>query len=95
METRVITLQYNDELGCFPEEQVQSAIKGRRVVHISSHFFVHENTPRMSIVLLLGDPAKAGVDPVSESQAKDRADPTVVLDETEKEMFEALRSWRL
>ena len=95
METRVITLQYNDELGCFPEEQVQTAIEGRRVAHISSHFFVYENTPRMSIVLLLGDPAKAGVDPVSESQAKDRADPTVVLDETEKEMFEALRSWRL
>ena len=95
METRVITLQYNDELGCFPEEQVQAAIEGRRVVHISSHFFVHENTPRMSIVLLLGDPVKAGVDPVSGSQAKDRGDPTVVLDETEKEMFEALRSWRL
>lgn len=95
METRVITLQYSDELGCFPEEQVQTAIEGRRVVHIGSHFFVYENTPRMSIVLLLGDPAKAGVDSGSESQAKDRATPTVVLDETEKEMFEALRSWRL
>ena len=94
METRVITLRYNDELGGFPEEQVQTAIVGRRVLHISSHFFVHENTPRMSIVLLLSDQAKARTDPLSESQTKDRGDLPVELDEDAKKVFEALRKWR-
>lgn len=95
METRVITLRYNEELGGFPEDQVQAAIGGRRVVHISSHYFVHENSPRMSIVLLLDDLAKTGIDPASESQTKGWGDPTVELDETEKNVFEVLRSWRL
>ena len=43
MQTRVITLRYNEALQGFPEEALRAATFGRELLNVTEHFFVHGN----------------------------------------------------
>ena len=94
MQTRIVTLQYSEEIKGFPEDQLQKAMEGRRVLHISNHFFVHGNVPLLSFVLLLQESPDCEINPAGTEAGGSSVDPVADLREDEKKVFEALRAWR-
>jgi len=94
MQTRVITLRYDDELHGFPEDPVRAATDSRKVLHVSEQVFVHDNVPHLVLTMLLDDAADAGGTNKPKSVVEVSADPEAGLADDEKAVFEALKSWR-
>lgn len=81
-------MRYSDSLQGFPEDALRTAVAGRAVLEVREHFFVHDNVPHLTLVLLLGD---AG----AERSRVDRApDPGKDLPANLRGLYRELRHWR-
>jgi len=92
MRVRIITLQYSEALGGFPEEALQATLAGKEVLEVRDHFFVHGGKPHLALVCTVGD------EPVTfppQSGAKNlREDPAKDLPEHLLPLYRDLRTWR-
>ena len=49
MKVRVLTLQYSEGLGGFPEEALQAALAGKEMLEVRDHFFVQGGKPHIAL----------------------------------------------
>ena len=92
MKVKVFTLSWRAEAGGFDDSAVEAFLETRTAIDVAQHFFVHEKTPVLALVVTYRD---------SGSQEKQRtgtrsrsADAAADLTPEERERYEALRSWR-
>ena len=89
MKLKIFTLQFSDSMAGFDDKPLQDFITDKEVIDFSEHFFIHEKTPYLTILLsyrVLTDDEKR--------KDKFRPDPAKELDEKEKRAYDALRTWR-
>jgi len=93
MKVKVFTLAWQSGAEGFDDAQVQSFLEGRTLIDVSEHFFVHEKSPVLTLVLTYREGAVS-----SHAAATGRRDaaPDVRsdLDPDEQRRFDALRNWR-
>ena len=95
VKVRVFTLVWCPEAGGFDDEELTSFLGDRAAIDVFEHFFFHENTPILVLVITYRDGA-----PVARAQkASGRApardhDPARELTADEMLRYDALRSWR-
>lgn len=93
MQTRVITLKYNEGVQGFPEDALRKATFGREVLDVREHFFVYGNVPHLTVVLMLGD--VPGDAPYAGWRRDGQAqDPAETLTDAQKAVYGALKQWR-
>lgn len=89
MKLKVFTFRFSDNTGGFNDEAMQAFIADKEVIEFSEHFFVHEKTPWLTVVLAYR--------PVEDSEKKRpirRPDSRNELDDKEKQVYDTLRAWR-
>ncbi len=92
MKVRVITLQYSEALGGFPEEALQAALSGKEVLEVRDHFFTHGGKPHIALVCTVGD-EPVNLSPRSGAKNQ-REDPGKDLPEALQPLYRDLRTWR-
>lgn len=92
MKVRVFTLRLDPSTGRFDDTEVTAWLNGREVLSVTEHFFVHELTPTLVLILTLRDSAQPT--PSSEPAPNKKPDPVAELSDLERPFYEALRSWR-
>jgi len=95
MKVRVFTLPWRPEVG-FDDAEVQEFLEGRTALDISQHFFVHEKTPVLVLVVTWREGAeRARPSHRDFAHAPIRqVDPVPEFTGEERHRYEALRSWR-
>jgi superfamily II DNA helicase RecQ len=89
MKIKVFTFRFSDTADGFDDGSMQAFIVDKEVVEVSEHFFFHDKTPYLTLVLSYREAPGAG-----KSRSARRFDPRRELDETEKAAYEVLRAWR-
>ncbi|MCP4118425.1 MAG: hypothetical protein GY737_24120 [Desulfobacteraceae bacterium] len=89
MKLKVFTFQFSEKVAGFNDKSLQEFISDKEVIEFTEHFFVHEKTPYLTILISYRDAAMGEGKPVRE-----KTDPRKELDEREKTVYEALRAWR-
>lgn len=96
MKLKVFTLRYSDAAGGFDDTPLQEFLSAREVIEVTDHFFVHERTPCLLMVVSYRD-VEADEErhrrPNQRSE-RSRTDPRDDLDDGEKKVYDALRTWR-
>ncbi len=89
MKIKVFTLEFSENEKSFDDSSMQEFIANKEMIDYCEHFFVHEKTPYITIILSYRDSViirkkggSGGVKPIDE------------FDVREKECYEALRVWR-
>jgi len=95
MKVRVFTLPWRPE-GGFDDAEVQEFLEGRTALEVSQHFFVHEKTPVLVLVVTWREGAPRPRPSHRDSGQAPSRDADTVPDLTGEELcrYEALRSWR-
>ena len=89
MKLKVFTFRFSENAGGFIDDPLQEFIVDKEVIEFSEHFFVHEKTPYLMVLLAYRSLAD------DERRRPIRSpDPRLELDATEREAFDALRTWR-
>lgn len=93
MKVKVFTLPWRPDAGAFDDAELASFLAERTAIEVSEHFFVHEKTPVLVLVVTYraGD---AGARPSREAARSRAADPAAELTPDERRRYEALRTWR-
>ncbi len=92
MKIRVVTLQYSEGLGGFPEEDLQAALAGKEVLEVREHFFVHGGKPHITLVCTVGEePIK---NPPRRGEKFPKEEPDKDLPESLRILYRDLRIWR-
>ena len=89
MKLKVFTFRFSESVDGFDDKPLQEFIADKEVIEFAEHFFIHENTPCLTIIIsyrLLAAEEKRRLDR--------RQDPRNELDDREKEAYDALRAWR-
>jgi ATP-dependent DNA helicase RecQ len=89
LKLKIFTFQFSDGANGFDDKPLQDFITDKEVIDFSEHFFIHQKTPYLTILLsyrVLADDEKR--------KNKSRPDPAKELDEQERQAYGALRSWR-
>jgi len=68
---------------------LQEFISEREVIEFRDHFFIHEKTPYLTVLISYRDIA-----PDEKRKSYQRQDPRTQLDENEHKVYDALRAWR-
>jgi len=94
MKLKIFTLAFSDAAGGFDDTVVQAFLEGKEVIDVVNHFFVHERTPHLTLIVSYreacsGEKRRSG----AEGRAP-RKDHRGELDDAEKKVFDALRLWR-
>ena len=89
MKLKVFTFRFSDAVSGFDDSPMQAFIADKEVVDVSEHFFFHDKTPYLTLVLSYRDASSHKAPGGSR-----KTDPRQELDDTEKAAYEALRSWR-
>ena len=89
MKLKLFTFKFSESGGGFNDEPLQKFIADKEVIEFANHFFVHEKTPYLTVVLSYRELSynemhKGGRYP----------DYRRDLDKQELVAFEALRAWR-
>ena len=89
MKLKVFTFRFSGSTDGFNDEPLQAFIADKEVIEFSEHFFVHEKTPYLTLLLSyrLLNHDQGG-------KSKRRQDPRKELDDREKQAYDALRAWR-
>jgi len=89
LKLKLFTFRFSENDGGFDDEPMQGFITDKEVIEFTEHFFIHEKTPYLAVLLayrdIAIDEARKGVQ---------RQDPRKELDEREREAYDALRAWR-
>lgn len=90
MKVKVFTLPWRAE-GGFDDSAVETFLEAHTAVDVSEHFFVHEKTPVLVLVVTYrsSGPSKVGRDRPATGR-----DLVNTLTPAEKTRYEALRAWR-
>ena len=91
MKLKIFTLTFSDSKNGFDDHAIQDFQSDREIIEVTEHFFVHEQTPYLTVLLSYRDIA---ADEKRKPATKRRFDPRDDLDEAEKAVYDALRSWR-
>lgn len=89
MKLKIFTMRFSHSVDGFDERPVQEFIFDKEVIEYNDHFFIHDKTPYLVVLLSYRD---IGLD--ERRQLSRRIDPKADLDDNEKSIFDALRSWR-
>jgi superfamily II DNA helicase RecQ len=89
LKLKVITLRFLESAGGFDDGPLQAFTADKEVIDFSEHFFVHEKTPYLTLVLAY----RLAVDDRSRRPLS-RPDPRRELAEDEKQAYDALKAWR-
>ncbi len=90
MKLKVFTLRFSDSTGGFNDEPLQDFIADKEVIEFTEHFFVHERTPYLTVLLAYRSLSEDG-----RRRPASAPDLRRELDDSEKETFDALKAWRL
>lgn len=90
MKVKVFTLQWNS--AGFDDSDVQAFLETRTAIDVTEHFFVHEKTPVLTLVVTYRDGGARKAASHTSNRSKD--DPTTDLTSEERQRYEALRTWR-
>lgn len=91
MKLKVFTLKFSDSEDGFDDSDIQDFQADREIIEVTEHFFVHERTPYLTVLLSYRDTA---ADEKRKPVPVRRSDPRDDLDDTEKTTYDALRAWR-
>ncbi len=89
MKLKVFTFRFSESVDGFDDKALQEFIVDKEVIEFAEHFFIHENTPYLTVLIayrLLAAEEKRKLDR--------RQDPRSELDDREKKAYDALRAWR-
>ena len=89
MKLKVFTFRFTESADGFDDKPLQDFIADKEVIDFSEHFFVHEKTPYLTVLL-----SYRSLDHDEKRKVYRREDPRKALDEKEKEAYDALRTWR-
>ena len=89
MKLKVFTLQFSGSTAGFDDKPLQDFIADKEVIEFSEHFFIHENTPCLTILI-----AYRSLESLESRRVVRQADPRLEFDGVEKEAYDALRAWR-
>lgn len=89
MKLKVLTLRFLESAGGFDDQPLQAFTADKEVIDFSEHFFVHEKTPYLTLVLAY----RLGADDVGKRPLP-RRDPRREMAEYEKPAYDALKAWR-
>ena len=93
MKVKVFTLPWRPDGGGFDDGDLVSFLAERTAIGVSEHFFVHEKTPVLVLVVTYRG-RDAGPRPSRNDARQRAADPAAELTPDERRRYEALRSWR-
>ena len=91
MKLKIFTLKFTDSTDGFDDSDIQDFQTEREIIDVTEHFFVHERTPYLTVLLSYRDTA---ADEKRKPVPVRRSDPRDDLDDTEKTTYDALRAWR-
>jgi ATP-dependent DNA helicase RecQ len=89
LKLKIFTFRFSESIDGFDDKPLQEFIADKEVIEFSEHFFIHENTPYLTVLIayrLLAAEEKRKLDR--------RQDPRSELDDREKKAYDALRAWR-
>ena len=89
MKLKIFTMRFSESVDGFDDSPMQEFISDKEVIEYTEHFFIHDKTPYLTVLLSYRDIA-----PDEKRRLNRRNDPRDELDEKEKETFDALRNWR-
>jgi superfamily II DNA helicase RecQ len=89
LKLKVFTLRFSGSTGGFDDRPLQEFIADKEVIEFSEHFFVHENTPCLTILI-----AYRSLESLESPRVLRQTDPRLEFDGVEKEAYDALRAWR-
>jgi superfamily II DNA helicase RecQ len=89
LKLKVFTFRFSESVGGFDDKALQEFTADKEVIEFAEHFFIHENTPYLTVLIayhLLAAEEKR--------KLYRRQDPRSELDDREKKVYDALRAWR-
>ena len=92
MPVRVFTVLFDPSQGRFDDDELVSALDGCRVLSLSDHAFTVDSTPVLAVTVRFDLPPPPPGTPARPKAPRDR--PQDALADVDKQLFEALRSWR-
>ncbi len=91
MKLKIFTLKFSETVDGFDDSAIQDFQAEREIIEVTEHFFVHEQTPYLTVLLSYRN---ISADEIRKPVTKRRSDPRADLDEEEKIIYDVLRSWR-
>ena len=89
MKLKVFTFRFSESTDGFDDKPMQDFIVDKEVIEFTEHFFIHEKTPYLTVLLSFRDL------PPDERRKRHRGkDPRKELDQRERNIYDALRTWR-
>ena len=89
MKLKIFTMRFSESVDGFDDGPMQEFIADKEVIEYDEHFFNHDKTPYLTVLLSYRNFA-----PDERRRLNRRNDPRAELDDTEKDIFDALRVWR-
>jgi ATP-dependent DNA helicase RecQ len=89
LKLTVFTFRFSHKADGFDDQPLQEFIADKEVIEFSEHFFMHEKTPYLTVLLAYR--------PIADDEKRKRTrrvDPRKDLDDQEKAAYDALRNWR-
>jgi superfamily II DNA helicase RecQ len=93
MKVKVFTQPWLFDTGGFDDADVEAFLEERTVIDVSEHFFIHEKTPVLVLVLTYRS-GVAEARPARYSNQGAAPDASADLTPDERRRYEALRTWR-
>ncbi len=90
MKIKVFTLKFSEKEGGFNDQPMQDFIADKEVIEFSNHFFIHDKSPYLLILISYRD-----ISPDERRRVIPNQDPRKELDNKEKEAYDALKTWRM
>lgn len=91
MRVAVLTMRLDPATGTFDAGELDRFHAGREVLEVGEHFFVHERTPTLVLVIRYRDAEPARY---PRPDAQPRKDWRAELDPPAKALYDELRTWR-
>jgi hypothetical protein len=89
LKLKVFTLRFSGSTEGFDDQPLQDFIADKEVIEFSEHFFIHENSPYLAILI-----AYRALESREPRKGIRQTDPRLEFDGVEKEAYDALRAWR-
>lgn len=89
MKLKLFTFRFSDSDSGFDDAPMQEFIRDKEVIEFSEHFFFHEKTPYLTVIV-----SYRHMDQADKRRLNRAQDPRKDLDEREKAAYDALRVWR-
>jgi superfamily II DNA helicase RecQ len=89
LKLKVFTFGFSESSHGFDDVPLQEFIAEREVIEFSEHFFIHEKTPYLTIIISYRE-----ISHDEKGKVSRKHDPRSELDDKERNAYDALRVWR-